>query len=54
MSKHEELYDVMKRGKQWSVDKKEGKSWIFVARFGTKKAALDYVADKGGKLAFPA
>jgi hypothetical protein len=50
MSKHEELYDVMKRGAQWSVDKKEGKNWIFVARFGTKKEALAYVASKGGTI----
>jgi len=45
-----ELYDVMKRGKQWSVDKKIGKSWVFEARFGKKKDALAYVADKGGIL----
>jgi len=45
-----ELYDIMKRNGKWSVDKKEGKSWIFVARFDTKKAALAYVASKAGAI----
>jgi len=47
-----ELYDVMKRNGKWSVDKKEGGNWIFVARFDTKKAALAYVASKGGIVLF--
>jgi hypothetical protein len=41
-------YDVMKRNGKWSVDKKESKSWIFEARFDTRKEALAYVASKGG------
>jgi len=44
----ENIYDVMKRNGKWSVDKREGKIWVFVARFGTRKEALDYVASKGG------
>jgi hypothetical protein len=43
-----ELYDVMKRNGKWSVDKRIGKSWIFEARFGTKKEALAYVKARGG------
>jgi hypothetical protein len=48
MPKHENIYDIVKRNGRWSVDKKEGRNWIFSARFGTRKEALDYVASKGG------
>jgi len=48
MPNHENIYDVVKRSGRWSVDKRIGKSWVFVARFGTRKEALAYVTGKGG------
>ena len=36
-------FDIRKSGKHYSVDKKEGNNWFFVARFSKRKEAVEYI-----------
>jgi hypothetical protein len=36
-------FSIRESGKHYSIDKKEGNHWFFVARFTTKKAAEAYI-----------
>jgi len=40
------MYDIRKSIKGYSIDKKEGNYWIFIAKFSSKKACRKYINSK--------
>jgi len=37
------MYEIRKSIGGYSIDKKEGNTWIFMAKFSSKKACLEYI-----------
>lgn len=43
------MYEIRKSIGGYSIDKKEGNTWIFIAKFSSKKACNEYINSKQPK-----